>query len=175
MKRSAHARRLFAPAAISIFLTTVGVSDLAAQGSSVGGHIGLALPIVSRSQGDTSTMTEDFAVSIPAGIIFLKNGPVPIDLAVFPTFVDGGLDFGLGIATARGIGSGYAVAMGVYVDFSNSAWGIAPALDKVLVDLGSGKALIADLMVPIQFNKDDDIDRTPYTSVGLGVHVGFAF
>jgi hypothetical protein len=168
----AHLRRLVS-AAVILICVTLYASDAAAQGGSIGGHIGVAVGVASRDRGSTTTMVEDFGISLPMGLILLKNKAVPIDLAVVPTFTGDEVNLSYGVNTAHSIGGGYAIGFGGYIDPGNDAWGLAPALDKLLLQMNSGKALIADLFVPVQFNKD--AHGASYVSVSVAVHVGLAF
>ena len=143
----------------------------AAQDRSVGGHVGFALPVVSRSQGDT---TSEFAISVPIGIVFRKNTGLPIDVAAVPTLnPHSKIDVAMSVNTAHGLGRGLSATIGAIVNLRDPVWGFAPGLDKVLAKLGSGRVLVGDLFVPVLFHRETD--GTWYTSVGLGVHVGVAF
>lgn len=145
-----------------------------AQGSSIGGHVGVALPLIWRAEEETTTMADEFIVSVPVGVIFRKNTALPIDLSVAPTLhADHTVSFSIGVNTVRGIGRGFAAAGGMLVDVSNPAWGFAAALDKLLLNMPGGKALVGDLIVPVMFNKNDAGAR--FTSFGVAMHVGFVF
>lgn len=136
--------------------------------------MGVALPLVSRSQGETTTMTDALAVSIPIGVVLRKNTGVPIDIAVAPTVLNNGrVVFSMGVNTAHGIGHGFAAGGGLLLDISGHSWGLATALDRVLLKMPRGRLLVADLFVPVQFQKDKQGAR--FVSVTLATHVGLAF
>jgi hypothetical protein len=152
----------------------LGTSNAAAQEQTIGGHVGVVTSLISRAQGDTTMMIEGLSLTVPMGVVFRKNTGLPIDVAVSPTLLKNGrVLFGVGVGTAHSIGHGLAGCMGMFVDVSNRAWGVAPALDRVLLHMDHGRLLIGDLMVPVGFYKDSQGGR--YTSIGMGVHIGVAF
>ena len=159
--------------AVLVAVVTLWTSDAAAQGRSVGGHVGVALPLVSRSQGETTMLVDDFAIIFPMGVVLRLNTGLPIDLAVVPTLHKHRVEFSMGVNTIHGIGHGFAVGGGVFVDVSNRAWGFAPAFDRVLLHMAGGRALVGDLFVPVAFHKDTHGAR--YASIGVATHVGVAF
>ena len=149
-------------------------SNAAAQERSVGGHVGVALPLVWRSEDKTTTMAEEFAISVPVGVILRKNTGLPIDIGVAPTLLHNGrVTFSASVNAVRGIGRGFSAVMGVLVDVSDPAWGFAATLDKVLLRMQGGAVLVGDLSVPVLFYTDSQ--GAGYTSVGLAMHVGVAF
>lgn len=149
-------------------------STAAAQGRSVGGHVGVALPLVGRSKEKTTTIADEFVISVPVGVIFRKNTGLPIDIAVGPTLLaDHSVNISIGVNTALGIGRGFAAGIGVIVDISDPGWGFAAALDKLLLNMPGGTALIGDIIVPVLFYRDGP--GVGHTSYGVGMHVGVAF
>ncbi len=155
-------------------LVLLWASHAAAQDRSIGGHVGVALPLISRSEGEITMMTDAVAISFPVGVVFRKTSQLPIDIAVVPTLLDDGrLNFAIGLNTVRGIGRGYAGAFGMLVDVTNRSWGFAPGLDKVLRHMDGGKVLVGDLVVPVMFHKDSA--GAAYTSIGMGAHIGIGF
>ena len=163
----------WAPLAL-VAVVVLWTSEAGAQDHSVGGHVGVAVPVFSHAQGNTTMMTEDFAVTVPIGVVFRKTSSVPIDVAVSPTLLKNGrVIFGVGVGTAHGIGHGLAAGMSMFVDVSNRAWGLAPALDRVLLHMDGGRLLLGDLFVPVGFYKDTK--GVGYTSIGVAMHLGIAF
>ena len=149
-------------------------SNAAAQERSVGGHVGVAFPLVWRSEDKTTTLAEEFAISVPVGVILRRNTGLPIDIGIAPTLLhDGRVNVSVSASAVRGIGRGFSAVMGVLVDVSNPAWGFAATLDKVLHRMQGGAVLVGDLTVPVLFYTDSQ--GAGFTSVALSMHVGVAF
>jgi hypothetical protein len=168
-------RSAFVVPALAVVLL-FGASTASAQGRSIGGHVGIASGLISRSEGKTTTMRKDCCtIVVPLGLIVRKNSSLPLDIGVAPAvdLDNNSVSWSFGLTTFRALGGGYAAALGLNIDVTDPAWGFVPALDKVLYQPSPGTAIIGDLLVPVMFNKNDNGVR--YVSVGLAFHIGYAF
>ncbi len=50
-----------------------------------GGHVGVVVPIVTRGDGNTVTLAEDFIIGFPFGLTVRTNGPIAFDFEFIPT------------------------------------------------------------------------------------------
>ena len=147
---------------------------LAAQ-DRVGGHFGVALPLVTRAQDHTTTIADDFVIVFPTGITVRKSDLFAFDLELAPVVQNNPrhIDLTLHPGVAWGIGRGYSVGGRVAFDIGTPTWGLTPLFNKGLLQVGRDSTLFAELDVPIRFK--EDARGVGYTSVGLAVVVGVGF
>ncbi len=50
-----------------------------------GGHVGVVVPIVTRGDGNTVTLAEDFIIGFPFGLTVRTNSPIAFDFEFIPT------------------------------------------------------------------------------------------
>ncbi|MBI3049720.1 MAG: hypothetical protein HYY76_15555 [Acidobacteria bacterium] len=159
-------------AAIAVLATLVAASTSAQE--RVGGHFGAVIPLVTRANGTTTTVADDFVIGFPTGITIrtsprwafdlelvpsIQNEPLHVDLTVHP---------GVIASIAGGFGAGLRMAF----DVRRPSWGFTPIFNRGF-PLGAGTSLFGELVVPIRFQIDPFGER--FTSVGLGVHAGIGF
>jgi hypothetical protein len=158
----------------AIVLLGLSATDAVAQ-NRLGGHFGVVFPLVTHANGETTTISDDFAMGFPMGITVRKsdkfafdlelvpaiqNDPLHVDLTVHPGFVVG-LD--------RGWGAGVRMAF----DVGAPSWGFTPILNHGLLAVGSDATLFAEFVLPIRFKSAGQ--NNTFTSVGVGAHIGVGF
>src|SRR5207249_2257042 len=77
-----------------VFLVVIGVLSgiPAAEGqTTVGGHVGFVLPLVTHAAGQTTNIADNFSIGFPLGVTFNRPTNTPATTPV--TF---GMHFGLG-------------------------------------------------------------------------------
>jgi hypothetical protein len=153
----------------------LAMSTPAAAQDRVGGHFGVALPLVTHAQGDTTTIGDDFVIVFPTGITVRKSDVFAFDLELAPVVQNNPrhIDLTLHPGVAWGIGHGYSVGGRVAFDIGTPTWGFTPLFNKGLTQVGRESTLFAELDLPIRFK--EDARGVGYTSVGLAVVVGLGF
>ena len=141
----------------------------------LGGHFGVALPLIAHAQGETTTISDDFVIVFPMGITVRKSDVFAFDLELAPVVQNDPrhIDLTLHPGVAWGIGNGYSVGGRVAFDIGKESWGLTPLFNKGLLQVGKDSTLFAELDIPIRFKQD--AQGVGYTSVGLAVVVGIGF
>jgi len=71
---------------VSCFIgLTISTAVSAQAPPRLGGHFGVVFPIVTRSDGRTITIADDFAVGFPMGITIRNSSPFAFDFEFIPT------------------------------------------------------------------------------------------
>jgi hypothetical protein len=141
----------------------------------IGGHFGVALPLIAHGQGETTTISDDFVIVFPTGITVRKSDVFAFDLELAPVVQNDPrhIDLTVHPGVAWGIGNGYSVGGRVAFDIGKESWGFTPLFNKGLLQVGKDSTLFAELDVPVRFKQD--AHGVGYTSVGLAVVVGIGF
>ena len=141
----------------------------------VGGHIGFVLPLVSRANGETTTLSDDFTIGFPVGITVRKSETFAFDLELVPGVQNKPLHVGLTVhpGVVCGVGGGWGAGARLAFDVNEASWGFTPILNHGLLKVGSDSTLFGELVLPIRFREDGR--RKSFTSVGFGVHIGVGF
>ena len=70
-----------------VFLVVIGVLSgiPAAEGqTTVGGHVGFVLPLVTHAAGQTTNIADNFSIGFPLGVTFKGKGRMAYDLELVP-------------------------------------------------------------------------------------------
>jgi hypothetical protein len=145
---------------------------------SVGGHFGFVLPLVTRSAGQTTNLTDNFSIGFPVGITLkgrgrmafdmelvssIKNSPRAVTLTVHPGLVWGvGHHFGAGIRAA--------------FDVNSTQFGFTPLVNKswpTRSENGFFKCYFAEADLPVRFNRPTGGPAT--SPVTFAAHFGVGF
>ena len=139
-----------------------------AQEKTVGGHVGVAIPLVTLADPVTS-ISDQFTVLTPIGIGFKTSQHVIVDFeTVVATQVDPGGETGL-VVDPGVIYDWGGVATGLRVAFqigSRGNIGLIPLVNVGLVDLGGAKWFVEGAF-PV-FYVDDDVSLTLVAHTGVG-------
>lgn len=155
-------------------LSQLPASTAAAQ-DRLGGHFGFALPLVTRAQGQSTTIGDDFVIAVPMGITVKRSDAFAFDLELAPVIHNDPrhIDLTVHPGVAWGVGHGYSVGSRVAFDIGSATWGFTPLFNKGLVEIGKSAVFFGELDVPIRFREDSR--GNGYTSVGLTVVFGLGF
>jgi hypothetical protein len=155
------------------FLLSAGSPASAEDG--LGGHFGIVLPLVTRSDGVTTTIGDDFKIGFPMGITVKKTDKVAFDLELVPVIhnsprlvsltVHPGVIFSVAPSLAAGVRMAFDVREG--------SWGFTPLLGKSFPVNGGACAFFAELDVPIRFQ--EDAAGRSVTAVTVAAHFGVGF
>jgi hypothetical protein len=168
---------------ISIILTllaTTLASRVTQAQTQVGGHIGLALPLVTTVAGRTvNDLADQFSIGMPVGITVKGSGWTAFDLELAPAVntarprensltVQPGLIWSLG----HGFGAGVRAA----IEVNTASWGYTPLVNHswpIRSERGLFKAYFVEADLPVRFNRPSGGPMT--NPVTLGMHFGLAF
>lgn len=139
----------------------------------VGAHVGFVLPLVSHSDGQTTTIADDFVFGLPAGIRLAQFGRFVVDMEAVTGIQNSPRDIGLELhpGIVMGVTPNLAAGIRAAFDVEGNSWGFTPLLNRTLYSARS-HSLFAEIVVPVRFA--DAVGRTK-KSVGLAVHVGIGF
>ena len=139
----------------------------------LGGHFGVVFPLVTRADGSTTGIGDNFKIGFPTGITIRKSDRFAYDLELVPTLdprgdapIDGGLTIHPGVLL--GLGNTWTAGLRMAFDVGASSWGFTPLLNK-----GFRNLYFVELVVPVRF-QDDDLGDT-HGAITLGVHLGVGF
>lgn len=155
-------------------LTAVLCAGSASAQERVGGHFGAVIPLVTRGDGTTTTIADDFVIGFPTGITIRTSARWAFDLELVPVIQNEPLHVDLTIhpGVIRSLGSGFGAGLRMAFDVKRPSWGFTPLLNRRFA-LGAGTSLFGELVVPIRFQIDPAGEG--FTSIGLGVHAGIGF
>ena len=165
-------RRLLIAAVATVTLFGPFAAAARAQ-DTLGGHIGILLPLATRANGTTTTIGDDFVIGFPTGITVRKSQTFAFDLEVVPVIQNDPLHVDLTVhpGAVWGLGNGWGAGARLAFDVEKASWGFTPILNHGLTS-GRGGTFFGELVVPIRFQ---DNGAGTFTSIGIGVHVGVGF
>jgi hypothetical protein len=140
----------------------------------LGGHIGVLLPLVTRANGRSTSISDDFVIGFPTGITVRKSETFAFDLEFVPVIQNDPLhvDLTLHPGAVWGLGNGWGAGARLAFDVNKASWGFTPILNHGLLKVGAGETLFGEIVVPIRFQ---DNGGGTFTSIGVGVHIGVGF
>lgn len=160
-------------AAIAALATTLLTGSAAAQ-DRVGGHFGAVIPLVTRADGTTTTVSDDFVIGFPTGITIRTSPRWAFDLELVPSIQNEPrhVDLTVHPGVIASIGGGFGAGLRMAFEVKRPSWGFTPLLNRGF-PLGAGTSLFGELVVPVRFQIDPAGEG--FTSVGLGIHAGIGF
>ena len=160
-------------AAAALLVAGVPVAD--AQ-TSLGGHIGLVLPLVTRAGGKTTNISDHFSIGFPLGITFKGKGRMAYDLELVPGVQGTPRQTNLTVhpGFVWDVGHNFGVGLRAAFDVNSPQWGFTPLVNHSWPITNSFfKAYFAEAVLPIRFNRPTNgISTTPVT---FGLHFGLGF
>jgi hypothetical protein len=148
----------------------------------IGGHVGFAIPLVTVTSDDTTTISDQFTLAVPIGIGFKLGEKAAID---FETVV--GNPISPRGTTGLTVDPGIVYDMGAFVVGLRLAWkiqadtnfGLIPLIHKGIVDLGGGANWFVEAAFPSFLNIGADpantgADRTTF-EFNVVFHTGVGF
>lgn len=168
---------LFKSVSVPLLVFTVfGVLPTRASAQEkLGGHFGFVIPLVTRADGETITVADDFVIGFPTGITVRTSDRVAFDLELVPVIQNSPLNVDLTVHPGVIVGLANRLSAGLRMafDVNRASWGFTPLLNASVFQLTEGSSLFGELVVPIRFQEDSE--GSTFTSIGLGIHVGVGF
>ena len=137
-------------------------------------HFGVVFPLVTRVNGESTTISDEFNVGFPTGITIKPGGRVAFDLALVPLIHSKGkrVDLTVHPGVLYSLGGPWTAGLRAAFDVNAKSYGFTP-----LLNLGfpqpNGTTCFAELVLPVRF-QHDAADRGQ-TAVTIGLHFGVAF
>jgi hypothetical protein len=170
----------FSPRALVLRLIVIMTATLvlptpAGAQDRLGAHFGAVLPLVTRANGDTTTIADDFKLGFPMGVTVKTSNQWAFDLELVPVIDDNPLFVSLTVhpGIIRSLSGGYAAGLRMAFDVNQASWGFTPLVNRALPVRGHAYAFFIEGVVPIRFQQD--ASRANHTSVGLALHLGVGF
>ena len=165
---------------LGLVLTMVGpAASRVSADDRIGGHFGVVFPLIARTEGETTTIADDFVIGFPVGITVRPNASWAFDLELVPNVQNDPVDVALTVhpGVLRDLGSSWTAGLRVAFEVNGDAWGFTPLLNKGF-PVGN-HAFFIEADVPIRFHRVESpfFDRPDETStsIGFAVHVGIGF
>ena len=135
----------------------------------------MVLPLVTRANGDTTTISDDFVLGFPMGITVRKSDTLAFDLELVPGVQNDPLHVDLTVhpGVVVGVGDGWGAGVRLAFDVNKPSWGFTPILNHGLLKVGTDSTLFGELVLPIRFQSTGPGNTS--TAIGFGVHVGIGF
>jgi hypothetical protein len=147
--------------------------------TTLGGHIGFVLPLVTRVGNQTTNLADNFSIGFPVGITVKGGGPMAFDMELVPSIQNSPRQVNATIhpGLLYALGKGFTVGMRVAFDVNSSQFGFTPLLNKSWpIKGGEGgffKAYFVEAVLPVRFNRPvGGPDTDPVT---FGMHFGLGF
>ena len=144
--------------------------------TTLGGHIGFVLPLVTHAGGETTNIADNFSIGFPLGVTFKGKGRMAYDLELVPGVQDTPrlttLTVHPGLVWA--VGHNFGVGMRVAFDVNSPQWGFTPLVNRSWpIEDSFFKAYFVEAVLPIRFNRPTGgLATTPVT---FGLHFGLGF
>jgi hypothetical protein len=160
--------------AFMVVTWSVAVGMVQAQ-DSVGGHFGLALPLVTHARGQNTTISDDTVFVFPTGITVHRSETFAFDLEFAPAVHQNprSIDLTLHPGLLWGLGNGWSAGGRMAFGIGSATLGFTPLLNKGLIDVGRGATVFGEFDLPIRFKQD--ASGKDFTSVGIAVVFGIGF
>jgi hypothetical protein len=152
----------------------------AQEGKTVGGHIGVVVPLVTHTGGQTiNDVADQFSIGMPVGVTVKGNGRLAFDLELDPFIntaptrqttvtIHPGLVWNLG----HGWGAGGRVAF----DITTADWGVTPLVNhswQLTGETGFFKTYFIEADVPVRFSRPTGLPAS--NAVSFAIHAGLGF
>ena len=160
-------------AAAALLVAGVPVAD--AQ-TSLGGHIGFVLPLVTHAGGKTTNISDDFSIGFPLGITFKGKGRMAYDLELVPGVQGTPRQTNLTVhpGLVWDVGHNFGVGLRAAFDVNSPQWGFTPLVNHSWPITNSlFKAYFVEAVLPVRFNRPTNGPST--TPVTFGLHFGLGF
>ena len=157
-------------------VAVIGHADRAVAQNTVGGHFGVAFPLVTRADGRTTNLGDNFTTAFPMGITIKRQGSkMAFDLELVPAIQDSPRTVNLTVHPGLiwDLGGNWAGGIRAAFDVNQPSWGFTPLLARAFPIKGHNFKLFAEVDVPIRFQKPSIGNNV--TAVTLAIHIGTAF
>lgn len=147
----------------------------AAKPPRFGGHVGIVIPIVTRGDGRTTTIADDFIIGFPFALTVRTNSPIAFDFEFIPIInTPSNQDFRFLVhpGIVYGFKKKYAAGVRAAYEFGTGSYGFTPIVNRSFKLKGKTNYFIeADFPV----RRERRPNRTRFTSVGFAIHSGISF
>ena len=144
--------------------------------TTLGGHIGFVLPLVTHAGGNTTNIADNFSIGFPLGITFKGKGRMAYDLELVPGVQDTPrlTTFTVHPGLVWALGHDFSVGMRAAFDVNSPQWGFTPLVNHSWsIEDSFFKAYFVEAVLPIRFNRPTGgLATTPVT---FGLHFGLGF
>jgi hypothetical protein len=152
----------------------------AQEGKTVGGHIGVVVPLVTHSGGQTfNDLTDQFSIGMPVGITVKGSGRMAFDLELVP-FVNTAPTRQTTVTLHPGLvwnlGHGWAAGGRAAFDVTSSDVGFTPLVNhswQFKNDNGLFKSYFIEADLPVRFSRPTGAPAT--NAVTFAMHAGLGF
>jgi hypothetical protein len=175
MLRTRNAARVALGTLLLVVAFLAGSVSRVSADDRLGGHFGFVIPLVTRSDGTTTTVGDDFKIGFPTGITVKKTDKVAFDFELVPVIHHAPLSVSLTVHPGVIFGLQHSLAAGLRMafDVKEASWGFTPLLARSFPVNGGACALFAELDVPIRFQQT--AAGRNITAVTIAAHVGVGF
>jgi hypothetical protein len=162
-----------------IFVWTCAALPISARAqTTVGGHVGFVLPLVTWTNGQSSDLADNLNIGFPAGITVKGTGRTAFDFEFISSVQDDPRNVTLTVHPGFLWSVGHGISPGIRAAFvvNSSQYGFTPLLNKSWPIKGKGqlfKAYFAEADLPVRFNRPVGAPGT--SAVGFAMHFGLGF
>ncbi|MGA2890634.1 MAG: hypothetical protein ABSE51_21585 [Terracidiphilus sp.] len=165
-------------AVVVVFFSLAAASLTAKAQTTLGGHIGCVLPLVTRSDGQTTTLSDNFSVGFPVGITVKGTGKMAFDLEFVSSVQDSPRDVSLTVhpGLLYGVGHGFTIGGRAAFVVDSAEYGFTPLLNKGWPIKSKGsffKAYFVEADLPVRFDRPVGGPNT--NPVTFAMHFGLGF
>lgn len=140
-----------------------------------GGHVGVVIPIVTRGDGRTTTIADDFIIGFPFALVVRTNSPAAFDFEFVPTInTPSNQDFRFLVhpGVTYTFKKKYTVGVRAAYEFGTGNYGFTPIINRSFKLKGKTNYFIeADFPV----RRERRPDRSRFASIQFAVHSGISF
>jgi hypothetical protein len=159
-------------------LLVAGSTIVAEAQTTVGGHIGFLLPLVTDTDGQVTNLASSFGIGFPVGITVSGTGRFAFDME-FVSFIQGSprqVSLTLHPGGLWSLGHGFTFGMRVAFVVNSSEYGFTPLLHKSWPIKREGsffKNYFVEADLPVRFNRPPGGPDT--NPVQFAMHFGLGF
>jgi hypothetical protein len=165
--------------AVAVVVFSLAAMSLTAKAqTTVGGHVGFVLPLVTWSGGQTSDLASNFSIGFPAGITVKGTGRMAFDMEFVSSVQDSPRDVSLTVHPGFLWNVGHGFTPGIRAAFvvNSPEYGFTPLLNKSWPIKSKGsffKAYFVEADLPVRFNRP--VGGPSTNPVTFAMHFGLGF
>lgn len=162
-----------------IYITSICAIFICTQVSvkaQVGFHAGAIHPLITFSEGESSTISDDYSVGFPLGINFPLNDNMKFDAEFVPFYNNGFDNLIIHPGVLMGLGSGFTFGTRLAYETGPDVYGFTPLLNKGW-EISESAKFFVELVLPVRFGSNDlpSGESDKFSAVTIGIHTGIAF
>jgi hypothetical protein len=159
-------------------LLVAGSAIIAEAQTTVGGHMGFVLPLVTDTDGQVTNLADNFGIGFPVGITVKGTGHFAFDMEFVPFINDSPRQVSLTLHPGGlwSIGHGFTVGMRAAFVVNSTEFGFTPLLNKSWPITREGsffKAYFVEADLPVRFNRP--VSGPATNPVQFAMHFGLGF